>query len=592
MQQPSGMVENINIFWAQLAISVCVHNGVTCFVISPGSRSTPLTVAAARHPKVTLRRAYDERGAAYWALGWARATGKPAVLIATSGTAVANYLPAVVEASQEGIPLLLFTADRPPELRDTAANQTIQQPGIFGTYVRWQFDMPTPSVAIDPRMVLTTVEQAIFRSQTPYPGPVHINWMFREPLAPLATETLPETLQQFWQWWQQQRKPFTEYRAGVHPPTKDDIRQVKHYLLNSRNGLLVLGGLHRAEDRQAAWRLAHYLRWPVYGDVRSGIPVHQITAGWRYLDITLAHPQWQRHYRPDVILHLGTPVTSKRYLQWTATLRESLYIHVSPLPHRQDPNHQVRLRLYCDLAEFVNALTFTEMPLHQPPVLSLLPRLQSFIDAIIEKNIADNHLHNEIGVIRQLAVWIPEGWPVFLGNSLPIRLWDWFAIPAGEVRAIFANRGASGIDGLIATASGIAAGVQQPLTAIIGDIATIHDLNSLIHLKESSIPMVLIILNNAEGGIFRWLPIAGVLDVFEQHFLTPHTFNFRKIAEMFGIPYGAPRTLKGFQKIYRQWVRQPDNRIIEIRTRSAETYRSYEKILEAVRHALEPPHHK
>ncbi len=591
MQRPSRMVENINILWARLAVDACVRSGITRFVISPGSRSTPLTVAAARTPEVALHRAYDERGAAFWALGWARATGKPAVLIATSGTAVANYLPAVVEASQEGIPLLLFTADRPPELRDTAANQTIQQPGIFSAYVRWQFDVPPPTVEMDPRFVLTTVAQAIFRAQAPYPGPVHLNWMFREPLAPIAEEPLPESLQQFWQWWQHQQKPFTEYRAGLQVPTRDDIRQVKQHVLRATNGLLVLGGVFQPEERQAILRLAHHLRWPVFSDVRSGVNIAALPRGWRYLDLALAHPQWVEQYRPDVILHLGTPVTSKRYLQWTATLRESIYIHVSPLPNRQDPNHQVRLRLFSALPEFVEALTFTETPVKQPPVVAQLGEVQQQVDHLIEEAVKKEALSNEITVMRQLSKWVPEGWPVFLGNSLPIRLWDWFATPAGIVRPIFANRGASGIDGLIATACGIADGIQQPLTAIIGDIATIHDLNSLIHLKESTVPIVLIILNNAEGGIFRWLPIAKIEDVFQTHFLTPHSFSFRKMAEMFNIPYVAPRTVQGFQKAYRHWIRQGDNRIIEIRTHSADTYRSYQNILEAIRHALPPITH-
>ena len=586
MTTPTPVPENVNMLWAFLAVDACVRNGITQFVVSPGSRSTPLTTAVARHSGAHVHRAYDERGAAFWALGWARATGKPAVLISTSGTAVANYLPAVIEASQEGIPLLMFTADRPPELRETGANQTIRQPGLFGSYVRWEFDMPAPDATVSPRFVLTTVEQAIFRSQHPHPGPVHLNWMFREPLAPVQPQELPPNLTQFWEAWQQGKAPFTEYRAARLTPDKDDIRQIKARLLSARNGLIVVGGLQNAAEQQAVSKLIRKLPWPFFPDVRSGLQGLPLKTNFRYLDLALNSASFREHYRPDVILHVGMPVTSKRYLQWVNAMPEVQYIHISPLPTRLDPNHQVRLRIWAEIPYVVDALTYTMLPVQIPEILNRLETLQDTIAGTVDSILAEEKSLNEIQAVRDVSRWVREGDAVFLGNSLPIRLWDWFAHPGGEPLGVFANRGASGIDGLIATACGVAAGKQKPVTAIIGDISALHDLNSFLHLKASAVPVILIILNNSGGGIFRWLPVSQVADVFEKHFLTPHSLQFRHIARMLEIPYAAPQSRNGFRQNYRKFRRLGESAILELQVDSQKTYALYQNILEAINHAL------
>ncbi len=574
--------------WASLAVEACIRQGICQFVISPGSRSTPLTIAVARHPEAVIRRAYDERGAAFWALGWARASGKPAVLISTSGTAVANYLPAVIEASQEGIPLIIFSADRPPELRDTGANQTIHQPGIFGPYVRWQFDMPAPEAHQPPQFVLTTVEQALYRSQHPHPGPVHLNWMFREPLAPVTKNTLPSQLTQFWTFWQRYREPFTEYREARLLPDRDDIRQIKKRLLNAENGLIVIGGLQSTEEQEAMLTLIRKLPWPVFADVRSGLQGNAATGNFRYLDLMLYNARWREQYKPDVILHFGMPVTSKRFLQWVAENRDVQYIHISPLPTRLDPNHQVRLRIRAEIPAVVDHLTYTMLPVKIPSIYTELPDIRRKVEDVIESILKKEHSLNEVGAVREISRLTPPEQGVFLGNSLPIRLWDWFAHDSAPVRSIFANRGASGIDGLIATACGVAAGMQQPLTALIGDISALHDLNSFLHLKESPVPVIVIIFNNAGGGIFRLLPVSQVADVFEDYFLTPHTLHFREMARMMDIPYARVRSLRGLTQAYRKFLVQKNRAIIEISMDSERTQLVYHNILEAISNALQP----
>ncbi len=587
MKPGVALPENVNMLWSTLAVEACIRNGIVQFVISPGSRSTPLTIAAARNPAARITRAYDERGAAFWALGYARATGKPAVLISTSGTAVANYLPAVIEASQEGIPLLVFTADRPPELRDSGANQTIHQPGIFKGYTRWEFDMPSPSADVAAAFVLTTVEQAIFRTRSPEPGPVHLNWMFREPLAPVKPESLPPALLTFWKDWSAQAAPFTEYRAAHLVPDRDAIRQIKKRLLAARNGLLVVGGLRNAAERAAALRLAMHLAWPVYADVRSGLAVHHLPHGFRYLDLVLADEPWRQSYQPDVILHLGMPVTSKRYLQWVAAQPALEYIHIAPLPRRLDPNHQVRLRIWAGIPETIQALTYTMLPVSHPPVINQLPLLHKTVARTITEALQEKGDYNEIGVIATLSANLPENVAVFLGNSLPIRLWDWFSEDHATLRPIYANRGASGIDGLIATACGVAAGEEKTVVAIIGDISALHDLNSFLHVKESAFPVILVILNNSGGGIFRWLPVAEVKDSFETYFVTPHTLHFRDAARMFQIPYHAPRTISGFKQTLKKALATNRSTIIEIRTQSQKTWDVYQHIIKHIRHAIQ-----
>ncbi|MCP4454643.1 MAG: 2-succinyl-5-enolpyruvyl-6-hydroxy-3-cyclohexene-1-carboxylic-acid synthase, partial [Planctomycetes bacterium] len=273
--------QNHNLLWATLMIEELVRLGCDQFVICPGSRSTALTVATARHEKARTRIAYDERAAAFWAVGYARATTRPVCVITTSGTAVANLLPAVTEASNDHIPLILLTADRPPELLDTGANQTICQSGLFGQFVRWQKDMPCPTDQIDPAYVLTTVDQAVHRCVTGDPGPVHLNCAYREPLMGDADPAVPVSLQS----WQGSDTPYTAYATPVMTLPQNTADEVRIVLAQTKKGLLFVGRLQSAKARQAVQSLISSLNWPVYADLASGLRLGDVgTHIIRYFD--------------------------------------------------------------------------------------------------------------------------------------------------------------------------------------------------------------------------------------------------------------------------------------------------------------------
>ena len=258
----------MNQLWGYLIVEELVRNGIDYFVISPGSRSTPLTVAVARHPQAQNTICLDERGAAFHAIGYARATGKPAVLICTSGSAAANYFPAAIEAATDHVPMIVLSADRPPELRQTGANQTINQVRLYGSYPVWQFDLPCPTAEIEPQMVLTTIDLAVSRSQQAPGGIVHLNCMFREPLAPTdAPINIPESLVQ----WQKKSAPYTRYVRKLTSPAELEIQSLIETIQQTGKGVLVVGQLKSVAEINAVSRLAAQLNWAVFADIQSGL---------------------------------------------------------------------------------------------------------------------------------------------------------------------------------------------------------------------------------------------------------------------------------------------------------------------------------
>ncbi len=337
--------ENLNIFWGSLIIEELIRNGIDYFCISPGSRSTPLTVGVARNPRARHIIVYDERAAAFHALGYARGNRKPAVLICTSGTAIANYYPAVVEAAMDGIPLIILSADRPPEKIETGANQTIRQSKFFGDYVRWQFDLPCPAEEIPPQMVLTSLDQAVHRAVSQPAGPVHVNCPFRDPLPPLKKKfstSHSDTLQS----WLQSNIPYTHYspvRKSVDP---DEMDRLIKLIRQARRGLLVIGRLKSESDREAAKRLARQLGWPVFADILSGIRLgNSIPAMIPYFDLMLLAETLQNDLHPDTVIHLGEQPASKRYLQFIEKVSPPHYVMIQSHPFRSDPTHRITWRI-------------------------------------------------------------------------------------------------------------------------------------------------------------------------------------------------------------------------------------------------------
>ena len=569
---------NRNLFWAGLLVEELVRNGADHFFLAPGSRSTPLTVAVALHPKAVRVMHFDERGTAFAALGHARATGRPGVWITTSGTAVANGMPAVVEAATDGVPMLLLTADRPPELRETGANQTIVQPGLFGNYVRWHFDLPAPDASIDAAFPLTTVDQAVYRAQRTPAGPVHLNCMFREPLAPDDGARPTHADRARLLDWSQSDRPYTTYDAPRSLPGPVSIEALVEAVDGVERGIVVAGRMHAPEEGRAALRLSEHLGWPLFPDVGSHVRLgrdHASPCRIPFFDQVLAHQEFAKAHQPEAVLYFGGRATSKRLAQSLESARPILFAVVRNDPFRFDPAHQVTHRFECDVVAFSEA--FCKLAKKRPVSAwtEAWRAASGMLERYLKTSFAQDEELTEPAVAHLISKHLPGGGLV-LAASMPVRDMDAFASPDGHGVHVAANRGASGIDGTVATAVGYARGLSAPVTLLIGDLAMLHDLNSLALVRSVSQPLVIVAINNDGGGIFHFLPIARHEQIFEPYFGTPHGRTFEHVARMFDLAYERPDTRAGFVEAFLAAHARSSGTLIEVRTdreRNAEVHR-------------------
>jgi 2-succinyl-5-enolpyruvyl-6-hydroxy-3-cyclohexene-1-carboxylate synthase len=547
-----------------MLVDELVRLGSDTFFVAPGSRSTPLTVAAAQHPEAQVVLHVDERGNAFAALGWGRATGRPAAWITTSGTAVANGLPAAVEASVDGVPVVLLTADRPPELRGTGANQTIDQVKIFGDYVRHQVDVPPPTEAVDPAYVLTTVDQAVHRARRGPPGPVHLNCSFRKPLEPVGEGVSgpdPAAVEA----WAATEAPFTSYPIPSARPPSAALDALADALEGGDRGLVVAGRLRTDAEARAVERLSTRLGWPLLPDVTSRLRLGP-TAPLQvpYADLVLTADPVRERLAPEAVLHVGGRFVSKRLRRFLREAAPAVRAVVRPSPARVDPDHRVTHHLEADVEPFVE---------------EMVPRLgeggdraawaESWTTAstrvadVLDDQLDTEHL-TEPALAALLPRLVPSNHALVTGNSMPVRDVNRHASTEGPRVPAYANRGASGIDGTVATAAGLARGRAAPVTLLLGDLALWHDLNSLSLVREQ--PVVIVVVNNDGGGIFHFLPIREHESVFEPYFTTPQARTFRSAAATFGLPYAQPDSPDAFRAAYREACARAGPSLIEVQT--------------------------
>ena len=564
------------LLWADLLVEELVRQGVGLFVVAPGSRSTPLVLAVAKNSRANSLVHFDERGGALAAVGYVRGTGRPAAWITTSGTAVANGLPAVVEADASGIPLLLLTADRPPELRETGANQTIRQHGIFGQYVRWEADLPVPDGSIDPAFVLTTAGQAVQRAVSQR-GPVQLNCMFREPFVGDHGSSDPVTIQESLRGWQESGHCYTTYTESISIVPHRHVENLASRIEGIEKGLIVAGQLDAPESASAVSGLARVLGWPLLADVTSNVRAYADELGLAH-DLILGSERFRDQVRPDVVLHFGGKVASKRLQTYIQQTKPPSYIVVRTDAIRFDPDHIVSERIQADIPAFCSALGAELVPsTGQSEWMNAWKNAAHAVETTISEQLDAEDL-NEPAVARAVSGKTPEGHGLVLASSMPIRDMDTFAVRNGPMLRIAANRGASGIDGTVATAAGFARGIDCPVTLLIGDLALLHDLNSLSILADGP-PVTIVVLNNDGGGIFHFLSIADQKDVFERYFGTPHGLHFEQAARMFGMTYVRPGTLPEFVSAYTHLATSGKASIIEVCTDRSENVQLHKRLI-------------
>ena len=542
--------------WGQSLVDGLCQLGAGRFFLSPGARSAPLAAALRGHHVTTH---YDERGMAFAALGWAMATGRPAVCVTTSGSAVANLLPACVEAFHSNVPLIFLTADRPPELRRTGANQTIHQPGLFGGFVRYAVDLPCAQDAGALSRLSDVLSEVVAVAMGSQPGPVHLNVPIREPLLEGGVAAVDEKIE------------FSRV-ANSFPfdwPSDFDFQRFA-----SGRGVVVIGRLPVGEQEQvgAILDLAKKLGWPIMADVASGA---------RLRPGIIRHADWilQRHDvpPPERVLHFGGALVSKRLGKWLSACRGPDCLQVRMFPERLDPWEQHPVFIRAGIQQFCESAKTFALPMAADTWIESWLRADLAVAATIAAELPMDDAVSEPTILRALADIAAETkWPVFLGNSMPIRDFDSCAAAvSNDVVNVFANRGASGIDGNIATVAGLALGCASPLLAVMGDLAALHDLNSLPLLH--GLPVTLVIINNGGGGIFRFLPI----DVEERLMETPHAWEFCGGAQQFGMEYHQAASLSELRRLLAERHAAP--RILECHTERGENHALHLRIAEACR---------
>ena len=542
--------------WGQSLVDGLCQLGANRFFLSPGARSAPLAAALSGHHVTTH---YDERGMAFAALGWAMATGRPAVCVTTSGSAVANLLPACVEAFHSNVPLIFLTADRPPELRGTGANQTIHQPGLFGGFVRYAVDLPCAQDAVALSRLSDMLSEVVSVAMGSQPGPVHLNVPIREPLLESGVAAVDEKI---------------EFSRVANLFSLDLPSDFDFQRFASGRGVVVIGRLPVGEQERVGviFDLAKKLGWPVLADAASGA---------RLRPGIIRHADWILQSRdvppPERVLHFGGALVSKRIGKWLSACRGVDCLQVRIFPERLDPWDQHPYFLRSGIQQFCESVKPFALPMAAENWTEFWLRADLAVAATIEAELPADHAISEPAILRALAdVAAETNWPVFLGNSMPIRDFDsCVAAVSSDVVNVFANRGASGIDGNIATVAGLAMGCASPLLAVMGDLAALHDLNSLPLLH--GLPVTLVIINNGGGGIFRFLPI----DVEERLMETPHAWEFRGAAQQFGMEYHQVASLSELRRLLTDRHAAP--RILECHTERGENHALHLRIAEACR---------
>jgi 2-succinyl-5-enolpyruvyl-6-hydroxy-3-cyclohexene-1-carboxylate synthase len=520
--------------FALTLVDELVRAGVTDACVAPGSRSAPLALALAEHPGIRVHVHLDERSAAFFALGAAKRSGRAVVVLCTSGTAAANFHPAVLEADLARTPLLVLTADRPPELRGTGANQATDQLKLYGSAVRWFCEVGVP--ADDPgagRYWRSLASRATAEATGPPAGPVHLNLAFADPLVPPAAEG-EAGLAGEPAAGRAGGAPWTAAPAGRRSAAPDDVAGLAGAVRANPRGVLV-AGWGADLDPAAVDAFAAASGWPVLADPLSG--ARRGPAAVSTYDGLIRAPRFAAAHRPSLAVRVGGAPTSKALTAW---LDESVpQVLVDPAAGWSDPARAATLRLTADPSELL-AATAALLAAGGPGSAS--PWLRKWLEAEqVAREAIDGLLDEwaepfEGRVARDLVGWTPAGGTLVVGSSMPVRDVDAFARPRDGLRFV-ANRGLSGIDGFVATALGVAAVGEEPVVALCGDLTLLHDASSLLGAAGRPRGAVLVVVDNDGGGIFSFLPQARLPgDLFEPLFGTPHGLDLTALAAAARVP--------------------------------------------------------
>jgi 2-succinyl-5-enolpyruvyl-6-hydroxy-3-cyclohexene-1-carboxylate synthase len=522
--------------------------GVRDVCLCPGSRSAPLAVAASREPGVRTFAHVDERAAAFFALGLAKASRAPVSILCTSGTAAANLLPAVVEAHYAQLPLVVLTADRPPELRDCGADQTIDQVRLFGSHVRWYAESAMPEATEGMlRYARALASRAVAEALGPPAGPVHLNLPFREPLEPRAASRGAQGVGSGVGARGRGERGWANTRRAPIAPTPDLVTGLAERAARCPRGVIACGPLDAGPDfAESLGALARRAGWPILADATSQLRCGPHVEGAplvAHADLLLRDSRFAAAHAPELVLRVGAPPVSKALRLWLEHHAPAQFWLLDPDGSARDPSHLASDLLRVDLTLLCSRLARALEARAAPPGGDAW--LQAFLRAdrraadAIERRLAADDALLEPRVVRELAEALPDDALLYVSNSLPVRDVDAFLPVSSRPLRVLANRGANGIDGMLSSALGAAAAGAGPVALLTGDLAFLHDLGGLLAASRHGVAAAIVVLNNDGGGIFSYLPIAahGAAVDFEANFRTPHGLDLAPACRTFGVQH-------------------------------------------------------
>lgn len=580
---------NRNAAFALAFVQELTRTGVTHICACPGSRSTPLLIAAAQTPSLKMWMHVDERAAAFFALGLAKATRSPVALLCTSGTAAANFLPAIVEAYHARVPLIVLTADRPAELRDCGAGQTIDQLRIFGSHVRWFAEAPLPEAS---NLVLRAVRKlacrAVFETSSHPRGPVHLNFPFREPLEPKFIDgdfvedlhTLSRDGREL--------QPFCDAKPAQTRASESVICEIVDWIASEAHGIIACGPLDISPTlSNVIATLGHLAGWPIFAD-----PTSQLRCGKHVQDapllaasdLLLRDAAFSAEHAPRAVLRLGDFPTSKALRLWLEAHPAARSVVIDPEATWHDPSHLAHTLIAVDpeplLAELIARLAAKIPKARTSPWCAEFLASDACVRQAIATAVQEDERLLEPRFVRELAEILPKQAALFVSSSMPVRDLDAFLPLSAKPLRVFCNRGANGIDGILSTAFGVSAALDVPTILVVGDLAFLHDLGGLLAASRYSLDLLIFVMQNNGGGIFSYLPISqhdaaipqklkvtqkkDMTIAFDALFTTPHHLDLQPFVEGFRGKYTKVSSWSQFRTTSLEALQDKGLRVIEL----------------------------
>jgi 2-succinyl-5-enolpyruvyl-6-hydroxy-3-cyclohexene-1-carboxylate synthase len=542
-----------------------VRCGVYNVCICPGSRSTPLAMMFADNPKIKVWMHIDERSAAFFALGVAKSINEPVVLVCTSGTAAANFLPAIVEAHYSRIPLLVLTADRPPELREIGAPQTIDQNRLYGVHVKNYLDVALPDATTEAlRYIRSVADRSVAQSLQQPMGAIHLNFPFREPLVPLPSELRIDVTRH-------SSQPYTVTIPASRRIGLPEIKALAAEVVKAERGLIVCGSFRHPEFGETITRVSEMLGYPILADPLSQVRTghHDLTHVIAGYDAFLRDIAIAERLQPEIVLRFGGTPTSKPLTQYLQRYSETRQIVFDGGGDWKDPSLLMSQLVHADsllvCEELIDQLGGFRRN-RDADWLTQWTNIELTTQDTVANTIAGFDKVFEGRVFAELSQLLPENATLYVSSSMPVRDMDTFFVPVERAIRIFANRGANGIDGVVSSALGASVKASGPTVLVIGDLAFYHDMNGLLAAKLHKLNMTVVLINNDGGGIFSFLPQAAYPEHFERLYGTPHGLDFSAAAALYDAKYSLVDNWAGFREALTGSFAAQGLQIVEVRT--------------------------